>query len=444
MEKILHSHAKSIIKKTDSGSVTEDLLGTNKNFFAPTSDVVLSHGEGIYLYDTSGRSYIDCGSATFNLSLGYSHEEVLEEVVQQSRSLVHATSSFMTKAIANLTEQLVKITPGNLDKIHLKVSSGSVANEGAIKMAQHFHKGKREVVSFFYSHLGQTVYMMGASGNSFRSEPFQFPHAGILKVPAPHCYRCFYGKTPDSCNTECATKIPEFIKYASANQVCAVIVEPIFGNGENIVPTHSFFKELKAICEEHDISLIFDEIQTGVGRTGEFFAAQHFGVSPNIMTIAKGLGGTGFQVAAIACEDKYTGMDPMHHSFTYGSNVMAASAGAKTLEIIQRPGFLQNVKTTGQLLTSYLKSAQLKYPFIGDVRGVGLMIGFEIVDKKGNPDIEMTKKIQDEAFKSGVILRSSLYGRGSVLKIRPPLIITVQQATELCERIENTFSKVFK
>jgi 4-aminobutyrate aminotransferase-like enzyme len=432
-----------LIRRTPRLQKSEALLELNRHFFSPTEEVVMTHGKGIYLYDSKGQRYIDCASATFNLSLGYGHEEVLNAAMEQARHLVHATSSFMTEPVSMLTEQLIKIVPEGLNKVHLKVSSGSVANEGAIKMAQYHHK-KSEVISLFYSHHGQTIYTMHASGNAFRTEPFQFAMPGILKVPAPFCHRCFYNQKPETCGLLCAERIEDFIEHASSNQVAAIIVEPILGSGDNIVPPNGYLQALRKLCNEHEIALIFDEIQTGIGRTGEFFAAQHFGVTPDLMTVAKGLGGSGFQVAAILCKEAYAQMDGMHHSFTYGSNPVAAAAGAKTLEIIQRPGFLENVRETGAYILERLCASQQRFRQLGDARGVGLMIGFEIVDEDGNPNLNLMKRVQRQALENGLILRSSRYGRGNVLKIRPPLIITKTQSEELCDLLDETFAQTLR
>lgn len=412
-----------------------------ESMYAKPESVTMVKGKGIYLYDQNGKEYIDCASATFNLSLGYSNVEVIDAAKSQMDDLIHLTSSYCSKPILDLTQKLREILPNELDKVHLKISGGSEANEGAIKMAQ-VATGKKEVVSFYYSHLGQTIFTTNASGNSFRSEAFNLSIAGIVKVPAPYCYRCFYNQKPSTCGLMCAEKIHDIIKFGSSNNVAALIIEPIFGNGDNIVPPEGFLDAVRKICNEYGIALVFDEIQTGIGRTGKFFAAEHFGVTPDFMSIAKGLGGTGFQVAAIACKNEYAKMDPMHHSFTYGSNLMAAAAGAKTIEIMQRPNFLENVTKTGEYIKNRLSQLAEKYTCIGDIRGVGLMIGFEIVRANKEPDIEKMKAIQNKAFENGLILRSSRYGFGNTLKIRPPLTITLEEAAKLCDLLEKTLLNI--
>lgn len=410
------------------------------NIYYHVDDVLMERGEGIKIIDSKGREYIDCASATFNLSLGYSNKEVIDAVKEQADRLIHATSSFQTSPINELVGKLVDITPANITKVHPKVSGGSVANEGAIKMAQ-YTTGKRDVISLFRSHLGQTYMTMGLSGNSFRKEPFPVACSTGIQIPDPYCYRCFYKQKPENCGMLCVERIHDFIEYASSGQVACIIVEPISGNGGNVMPPKEYFTALKKLCDEEGMALILDEIQTGFGRTGKMFAADYYEVQPNIMTVAKGLGGTGFQVAAILTEEKYAGMDSHHHSFTYGANVMAAAAACKTLDIITRPGFLDNVTLTGDYIMGRVKKMQERYPFIGDVRGVGLMIGVEIVDIEGKPDTPLTNKIAKNAMNYGLILRTSRYGYGNVFKIRPPLIITLQEAEELCDRLEKVLEE---
>ncbi len=405
------------------------------------SDTVMAYGKGIYLYDTEGNGYIDCAAATFNLSLGYGHPEVLQAVKDQADKLVHVTSTFQTDPINTVVRKLVEVSPANLTKVHPKVSSGSVANEGAIKIAQNY-TGKRDVITFFRSHLGQTMMMTSMSGNAFRKEPFPNLFPGSIQVPDPYCHRCFYKQKPSTCDFLCVERIHDFIEYGSSGSVACMVIEPISGNGGNIVPPPGYFQALKKLCDEKGIILIFDEIQTGIGRTGKMFAADYFGVQPNIITTAKGLGGTGFQFAAILTEERLGGLDGHHHSFTYGSNVLAAAAAAKTLDIVSQPEFLKNVEVVGNYIMDRLRKMQEKYTFISDVRGVGLMIGVEISDDEDNPNTPLTNYIAEVAMKHGLIIRTSRYGYGNVFKIRPPLTITLAESEELCDRLEKVLREV--
>lgn len=399
-------------------------------------------GDGIYLWDSEGKQYIDCEAGTFNLSLGYQNKEVIGAVKEQADKMVHLSSSYLCKPVLELAKNLIEVSPDNLTKVTTKVSSGSTANEGAIKLAQYY-TGKREVVSFYRSHVGQTIFMQTVSGLSFRRKPFNFSQNNISHIPYPYCYRCHLESEYPKCNCKCVEQIRDYLIYGSSGNVSCIIMEPILGNGGNQVPPKEFFHKLKQLCDEENIVLIFDEIQTGIGRTGKMFAAQYFDVEPNLMSVAKGLGGTGFQIAAILMEEKFNIMEGYLHSFTYGSNVLSCSAGVKTLDIINNEQFLDNVTNCGDFIMERLYKFKEKYEFIGDVRGVGLMIGVEIVkDKKSKePDKNLTKEIAKRALKNGLLIRTSLYGFGNVFKIRPSLNITLEECDEMMTKLEKVLDE---
>jgi 4-aminobutyrate aminotransferase-like enzyme len=405
------------------------------SIYYPVSARSMTNGEGVYLFDDEGHAYIDCASATFNLSLGYSHPAVLRAIREQSEQLIHVASKFRTEPISRLCSRLVELAPKRITQAHLKVSGGSSANEGAVKMAQRI-TGRRDVVTLFRSHVGQTMMMTSLSGNAFRKAPLQQIYPGGLQVPDPYCYRCFYRQRPETCGLLCVDRIEDFLEYASSGSVAAVLVEPISGNGGNIVPPDGYFTRLRELCDRHDIKLIFDEVQTGIGRTGYMFAAEYFGVEPDALTVAKGLGGSGAQIAGILASAELAGLPADQHSFTYGANLLAAAAANATLDVISDTEFLAHVRHTGGRILDRLTDAKSRYQCIGDVRGVGLMIGFEIVDTDDAPDVPMTQAIADQAMDFGLILRTSRYGHGNVIKIRPPLILTMAQADEICDRLE--------
>ncbi|MFF9350247.1 aspartate aminotransferase family protein [Streptomyces sp. NPDC014734] len=403
--------------------------------YYPVSDLRITSGSGVHIRDSDGHEYIDCASATFNLSLGYGHPAVVNAMKEQADNLVHATSSFQTDVINRLSARLVSLAPKRLTKAHLKVSGGSTANEGAIKMAQRA-TGRRDVVTLFRSHVGQTMAMAALSGNAFRKKSLPLVGIGGLQVPDPYCLRCFYGQQSDSCGLMCVDRLADFLEYASSGSVAAVLVEPISGNGGNIVPPDGYFAKLRELCDTYDIKLILDEIQTGIGRTGRMFAAEHFGVEPDAMTVGKGLGGSGAQVAGILASDELSGLPANDHSFTYGANLMSAAAALATLDVIDDPVFLANVQATGSLIQERLKAVQPALPCVVDVRGVGLMIGVEIVDADGAPSAALTNFLANKAMEYGLIVRTSRYGYGNVLKIRPPLILTMDEAHLICDRFE--------
>ncbi|MBF0206226.1 MAG: aspartate aminotransferase family protein [Oligoflexia bacterium] len=405
------------------------------------SKIKICRGKGCYLYDDKGNAYLDCAAGTFNLSLGYSHPDVLAAAKSQMDNLVHLSSSFHSDIIERLNNKLSEIAPAGLQNVHLKSSGGSTCNEGAIKLAQLKTK-KSDIITLFRSHAGQTIHTTQISGNSFRRADFNFSVSGALHVPAPYCYRCFYKQCPENCNLLCVERIHDFINYASSGQVAGMLVEPVLGNGDNVVCSTAYLRAVRKLCDEYKMSLIFDEVQTGIGRTGEMFAAQTFGVTPDIITTAKGLGGSGFQIAAILSNEEHAHLDSHQHAFTFGGNLMAAAAALKTLELVSESRFLANIRATGDYILKRLRESQSRYKFIGEVRGVGLMIGFEIVDQQQKPDLDLTNKIKHLAQEYGLLLRTSRYHLGNVLKIRPPLILTMDEAVFICDNLDAVFAKV--
>lgn len=404
-------------------------------FYYPISPIKMVKGQGLRIYDEQGKEYLDCISGTFNLILGYNHPEVLEAAKQQMDDLMFASSTFNSIPVDALAHALVAISPTNLTKAHLRSPGGSIANEGAIRIAQHI-TGKRDVITLFRSHIGQTFAMASVSGFSTHRTPFPNAFPGGVQVPSPYCSRCFYKQKPSDCDLLCVTRIDDFIQYASTGSVACVLVEPILAVGGNIIPPPGYFEALKEFCEQRGILLIFDECQTGFGRCGQMFAADYFGVSPHIMTIAKGISGIGLPIGAILTEERLTGLDKLFHGFTNGGWLPAAAAALKTIEILQRPGFLANVRQVGQQLLDGLQALAAKFPFVGEARGAGLMIGVEIVTLDNQPDNATALALHKALLEQGLIVRISEHGRGNVVEMRPALIATEQDIQEILERFE--------
>jgi validone 7-phosphate aminotransferase len=396
-------------------------------------DAELVHGEGVRVWDSEGREYLDCVSGTFNLVLGHNHPAVLGAVRDQLDDLVFASSSFRTAATDRVMELLVELSPPELTRVNLRSSGGSTANEGAIKIAQWL-TGKRDVIVPFRGHVGQSIAATSYNGTSRMRAPFPYQLPGAVHVPEPYCYRCFYRQTPDTCGRWCVDRIDDFIAYASSGSVAAMIVEPISGVGGNVVPPPGYLQRLKEFCEEREIVLIFDENQTGLGRTGRLFAAEHFGVSPHVMTLSKGLTGSGFPLAAILTEERLVGMPRSMHGFTYGGHTLSAAAAVATLNEVRRPEFLAGVRVTGAALIERLRALRSDFPCVGDVRGVGLMLGVELVEPGGARSNRLATALNKALTDRRVITRVSEHGQGNVIELRPPLVLSVEDANLVADR----------
>jgi 4-aminobutyrate aminotransferase len=396
-------------------------------------DVRLVHGEGVRVWDADGREYLDCVSGTFNLVLGHNHPAVLAAVRGQLDDLVFASSSFRTTPTDRVMELLVEMSPPELTRVNLRSSGGSTANEGAIKIAQWI-TGRRDVIVPFRGHVGQSVAATSYNGTSRMRAPFPYHLPGAVHVPEPYCFRCFYRQTPDTCGMWCVDRIEDFITYASSGSVAAMIIEPISGVGGNVVPPPGYLQRLKEFCEEREIVLIFDENQTGLGRTGRLFAAEHFGVTPHVMTLSKGLTGSGFPLAAILTEERLVGMPRSMHGFTYGSHTLSAAAAVATLNEVRRPEFLAGVRATGAVLLERLRALRSDFPCVGDVRGVGLMLGVELVEPDGARSPRLATALNKALTDRAVITRVSEHGLGNVIELRPPLVLTPEDAGLIADR----------
>jgi 4-aminobutyrate aminotransferase-like enzyme len=427
---------------TDDG-VNLNYSGDIRDSFGYTvSTLNLTGGEGVYVADSDGNTYIDCASGTFNMSLGYQHPAVVKALKDSAERMIHVSSAYQADEINCLVKSLADLSPPNLTQVNLKVSGGSTANEGAIKLAQQA-TGNRDVITMFRSHHGQTFFTTAISGNAFRRQALNQLAVSNLIVPDPYCARCFYGQKRESCGLLCVSRIDDFVEFAGSGSVACVMVEPIAGNGGNIIPPDGYLAALREFCTERNIPLIFDEIQTGIGRLGTMFAADYFGVAPDIMTIGKGLG-AGAQIAGILSARELGLLETDVHSFTFGANVMAAAAANAVLGVVSQPDFLANVRSVGDHVIRRLSAFADRSPNIFEVRGVGLMIGVEVIDDDARPDAALANEIAQRGITFGLLLRTSRYGRGNVVKVRPPLVMTHDEADLMCDRIEALLAEVLR
>jgi 4-aminobutyrate aminotransferase len=400
---------------------------------AASTDPVVD-GRGLYLRTAGGRTLLDGCSGTFNLPLGYSYPSIVSATRGQLSRVVHVSSELLTAQAAELAELLVAATPPYLDRVWLRDLTGSTAVEGAIKAAQ-IATGRSEIVSLFYSHHGQTIFSTAISGNAFRRRRIAATHTvASLKIPAPYCLRCFYEQSYPSCQLLCARRLSEFLEFASSGSIAALIVEPILGNGGNIVPPPGYLAELQSLCRERGILVIADEIQTGVGRTGEFLASTNMGLEPDIVVLGKGLGGIGLPISAIMMRSSLNEMLQWEHSFTSGGNLLALAAAIETVKTITASGFLESVRERGRRLGEGLVAALCGLSAIREIRGVGMMWGVELLD--GEEGRRLANRVREVALRDfDLVVRTSRYGFGNVVKVRPALIATEGEIDEIVRRL---------
>ncbi len=247
--------------------------------------------------------------------------------------------------------------------------------------------------------------------------------------PYPYCYRCFFGQRPAACSLDCFTHLLRLLKHVvDPEEVACMIIEPVLGEGGYVVPPAEFLVRLRKLCDEHGILLVFDEVQSGMGRTGKWFASEHFGVRPDIMTLAKGIASGMPLGAVISTRDLMGAWPPGAHGTTFGGNPVSCAAAIATIDVIRSERLLENAAVIGGHAMDFLREMQERHRCIGDVRGLGLMIGVEFVDDNGNADRQRLKRIMDLCLDRGLVLLDAGVDK-NIIRLAPPLIITKEEMT---------------
>ena len=391
---------------------------------------VLVSGEGCRVTDIHGTSYLDCTSQAWSLALGYNHPEVIEAAIAQLHTLAHVRAGFPTMPRLLLAKRLADLCPGHLKKV-VSAPTGSLAVEAAMKLALINRPAAHRFVTFYHAYHGSTFATMAAGwmptqtpgrfGPGVKFLPFMHY---VVRVPNPYCYRCHLALTYPACGAGCVGSLRDTIVRGVDGPVAAVMLEPIQGNGGQIPFPALFVKEVRRICDEFGIPLIFDEIQTGFGRTGRMFALEALEVVPDVLVLSKSMGG-GFPIAAVVADDRLKQFEPTGEDvYTFGSNPVAQAAALKVIEILERDRIPEHAARMGALFTEGLKRLQARYPQIGDIRGPGLFIGVEMVKdpRTKEPATDEATAIVAQAWQRGVILATAS-ALPNVIKIKPPLII---------------------
>jgi len=395
----------------------EEVIEKGKRYLANTYNrfpLVITKGEGCWIWDMNGRRYLDFLSGIAVCNLGHVHKDVLEGLTIQAGKLFHISNLFFIEPQVKAAEILVQHSFG--DKVFF-CNSGAEANEAAIKLARRYSwkkygKGRHEIIAMENSFHGRTLATLAATGQT------KF-HEGFEPLPEGFSYIPF-----DDINA---------VKKAINEKTCAIIIEVIQAEGGVYIGGKEYIKALREITKEQDILLIVDEVQTGIGRTGKFFAYEHYDIEPDIMTLAKALG-NGFPVGAMIAKDPVMeAFVPGTHASTFGGNPLAASAVVATLNAIMYEGVLKNCGEVGRYLHKGLLSLQKTYPFITDIRGMGLIWGIEL---SINGD-----EVLKEFMKEGVMINCT---KGNILRLLPPLIIRNEEVDIFLEIADRIFEKCLK
>jgi len=388
------------------------------------TNITAERGEGAYLFDVNGNRYLDftCGIGVTNT--GHCHPRVVEAARQQAGKLIHGQVNIVYHTpLLRLVDALSEVVPPQLDTFFFS-NSGAEAVEGAVKLARHA-TGRPNIIVFQGSFHGRTNQTMAMdTSNTVYRQGYQPLASGVFVAPYPYWYR--YGWHPEETSRWCLKELRHLLITQTAPcETAAIIVEPVLGEGGYVVPPPSFLPGLREICDEHGILLVADEVQSGFGRTGRFFAIEHFGVVPDVMTMAKGLA-SGFPLSGVAASralmDRWL---PGSHGGTYGGNAVACAAAEATVRLLQG-GLVDNAAQMGSVLMDSLDDIQGRYPVLGDVRGLGLMIGCEFTYPDGSPATDLVKKVIARC-RSDRLLLLNCGTYHNVIRWIPPLIVTQEQ-----------------
>ncbi len=393
--------------------------------------------EGTRVRCSSGVEYLDCFSGIAVCNAGHRHPKVIAAAKAQLDKLVHCCSYVYYNPMAGrVAEALAGITPGALQKSFL-CNSGAEAVEGALRLAKHF-TGRNEFVALTHSFHGRTYATLSITGNSGRKQHGGPYMPGVVFAPAPYRYRCPYGsKTDAECAERSAQELAQTIKYQTSGNVAAFIAEPVLGEGGILVPHESYFRYVKEILDEQGILFICDEVQTGFGRTGKLFAIEHYGVEPEIMTVAKGIA-DGFPLAAfIARADVGDAFTPGSHLSTFGGNPVSCAAALANIEVMKEERLPENSAARGAQLMAGLTPLEDELTLVGEVRGLGLMIGLELVkDADKTPAAAEAQEVKKRCRAAGLLVGvgGSL---GNVVRLQPPLVIDESEIAEVLEKLSS-------
>jgi 4-aminobutyrate aminotransferase-like enzyme len=424
-------------------------VGYGAAWLGPT----LVAGQGCRVTDIEGRSYIDCTAQAWTLALGYNHPEVTEAAVAQLRTLPHVRAGFPTLPRLRLARRLAELCPGRLNVVTY-APTGSLGIEAALKLAMINRPGAHRFVTFYHAYHGNTLATMAASWSPTRTTGQFGPGVKFLpfmqnfvRVPNAYAYRCWrraqHGPDGD-CDAGCAAPLRHALEKGVDGPVAAVLLEPVQGNGGQIPFSAAFVREVRRICDEFGPLLIFDEIQTGFGRTGRMFAAEGLGVTPDLMVLSKALGG-GFPLAAVVADDRLEPFAPTGEDvYTFGSNPVAQAAALKVIEILERDRIPEHAARMGARFTRGLQALQAEYPQLGDVRGPGLFIGVELVrdPETRAPAPGEARQLVAEAWRRGVILATAA-ALPNVIKIKPPLVIDEDEVDTVLGVLADCLTAVF-
>jgi len=406
--------------------------------FTKVQPIVIARARGAIVTDSEGRDYVDCFAGISVVNAGHCNPEVIAAAKEQMDKLIHCCSYvYHVEPVANFAERLAGIMPGRLKKSFF-ANSGAEAIEGAMKLAK-LYTGRGEFVALETSFHGRTWGALSITGNAARKRRGGPYAPGVSFAPTPYSFRARHASSVEEFGEECARSLDDILRFSTSGDVAAFIAEPVLGEGGIIVPPRNYFKEVKKILDEHGILFIADEVQSGFGRTGKMFAIEHYGVEPDILVTAKGIA-DGFPLGAFTTRDEIAAaFRPGDHLSTFGGNPVCCAAALANIEYMLRENLPAKAREDGEYILTKLDSLKERFHAVGEVRGLGLMIGIELVgDEELTPAPAQAEAVRSFCLKKGVLVGvGGAYG--NVVRIQPPLVIRRDQIDFALEVLEAAF-----
>ena len=404
--------------------------------------LVIDQGKGVLVQDVDGNVFLDFTSGIAVCNTGHCHPAVVEAIIDQARKFIHMSGTdFYYSVQSELAEKLARLAPGENNRKVFFSNSGAESIEAALKLVR-YHTRRSRIISFFGSFHGRTMGALSLSASkSIHEKGFAPLVPGVTHVPYAYCYRCPYNLKYPGCNTWCVEWIREelFRRALPAEEVAAIFVEPIQGEGGYVVPPVEFHRKLQELCQDFGILYVADEIQTGMGRTGKMLASQHFEVDPDIFTLAKGIA-SGMPLGAMVAKTAIMSWTPGSHASTFGGNPVSCRASLATIKLLEN-GLVENSASQGAYFKQKLLELQQRHRLIGDVRGLGLMLAIELVtdgDRKTKA-VEERNRVVNLAFHKGLLLLGC--GECSIRFI-PGLIVNKLEIDRCLEILDDTLTEV--
>ncbi|HKZ44208.1 MAG TPA: acetyl ornithine aminotransferase family protein [Anaerolineales bacterium] len=401
---------------------------------------VMDHGKGIEVWDPDGNRFLDFAAGIAVVSTGHSHPKVVKAIQDQAEKFIHISSDFYHKNWIELGEKLDEIAPFTEAAISFMTNSGTESVEAAIKLAR-YHTGRPNFIGFTGAFHGRTMGAVTFTASKPKYHQGFYPLMnGVIHAPFPDPYRPILECKPGEDGGQAVVRYIEeqiLAHIIPADEIAGILVEPIQGEGGYIIPSKGFFPALRKLCDRHGILLIADEVQAGMGRTGKWWSIENFGVEPDIITVAKGIA-SGMPIGAMIARKSIVTWPKGAHGNTFGGNPIACAAALATIDLIQEE-YMQNAVEVGEYTLDALEEIKLRHPSIGDVRGIGLMIGIEFVKDQNQktPAEELRDRIVDLAFERGLL---TLGCGKSVIRISPPLSINKNEIDEGLEILEEAIT----